>query len=67
MPSKVDSLVFTLRPKRNNFYGVLQLKDLRLFSTGGGSEILEWDLEGGGIIVCLSLLYLFFLRFVDWQ
>ncbi|KAF8499460.1 WD40-repeat-containing domain protein [Gautieria morchelliformis] len=54
VPSKVDSLVFTLRSRRCDFYDVPQLKDLRLFSAGGGSEILEWDLESGGIVRSIS-------------
>ncbi|KAK7463831.1 U3 small nucleolar RNA-associated protein [Stygiomarasmius scandens] len=45
-PSKVDSLAFIIRHpyllKREDVPG---LGDLRLFSSGGGSELLEWDME----------------------
>jgi U3 small nucleolar RNA-associated protein 4 len=45
-PSKVDTLTFTLRHPENLSPGdVPVLSDLRLFSTGGGSELLEWDLS----------------------
>ncbi|KAF8592053.1 WD40 repeat-like protein [Ramaria rubella] len=54
VPSKVDSLVFTLRPRTTAVSEKIQLKDLRLFSIGGGSEVLEWNLEGGGIIRSIS-------------
>lgn len=31
--------------------------DLRLFSSGGGRELLEWDLERSCIRVCFSVLF----------
>ncbi|KAG2057126.1 WD40 repeat-like protein [Suillus hirtellus] len=45
-PSKVDSLAFTLRypdifPSEN----IPSCSDLRLFSSGGGSELLEWNIS----------------------
>ncbi|KAF9647486.1 WD40 repeat-like protein [Thelephora ganbajun] len=47
-PSKVDTLTFTLRHSESLSPGdVPTLNDLRLFSTGGGSELLEWDLARG--------------------
>jgi len=45
VPSKVDTLIFTLRDHHaapGDPYGFL-----RLFSMGGGSELLEWDLNKG--------------------
>lgn len=51
-PSKVDTLTFILRHRENlNPGDVPALTDLRLFSTGGGSELLEWDLSKGCIRV----------------
>jgi U3 small nucleolar RNA-associated protein 4 len=44
-PSKVDSLAFAIRfPNPASAGNVPTLSDLRLFSAGGGSELLEWDL-----------------------
>ncbi|KIL71045.1 hypothetical protein M378DRAFT_66031 [Amanita muscaria Koide BX008] len=49
-PSKVDSLAFIIRhpdelgPDDNPTWS-----DLRLFSSGGGSELIEWNLERGCI------------------
>lgn len=52
IPSKVDSLVFTLRhPHLHSHNEVPKLSDLRLFSAGGGSELIEWDLVRGTILV----------------
>lgn len=52
--SKVDSLVFTLRhPHLLAHDEVPALDDLRLFSSGGGSEILEWDVAAGTVKVIL--------------
>ncbi|KZP32200.1 hypothetical protein FIBSPDRAFT_723294 [Athelia psychrophila] len=45
-PSKVDSLAFTLRFP-SDVADVPSISDLRLFSSGGGSELLEWDLVRG--------------------
>ncbi|KAG1766452.1 WD40 repeat-like protein [Suillus occidentalis] len=45
-PSKVDSLAFTLRyPDMFASDTVPACSDLRLFSSGGGSELLEWDIS----------------------
>ncbi|KAF8168321.1 WD40-repeat-containing domain protein [Crassisporium funariophilum] len=45
-PSKVDSLAFVIRhPDDVGADDVPSQSDLRLFSSGGGSELLEWDLE----------------------
>jgi U3 small nucleolar RNA-associated protein 4 len=50
----VDTLTFTLRHPENPGSGdVPTLNDLRLFSTGGGSELLEWDLSKGCIRVSI--------------
>ncbi|KAL0950875.1 hypothetical protein HGRIS_007634 [Hohenbuehelia grisea] len=47
-PSKVDSLAFVLRdPETIDPERDLTYSDLRLFSSGGGSDLLEWDLERG--------------------
>ncbi|KAF9480459.1 WD40 repeat-like protein [Pholiota conissans] len=49
-PSKVDSLAFTIRhPDDLGPDDVPTQSDLRLFSSGGGSELIEWDLERGCI------------------
>ncbi|VDB99402.1 unnamed protein product [Peniophora sp. CBMAI 1063] len=43
-PSKVDSLALAIRyPWKFDQDGVPSLTDLRLFSAGGGTELLEWD------------------------
>ncbi|KAI0307576.1 WD40 repeat-like protein [Multifurca ochricompacta] len=45
-PSKVDSLALALkRPHDFQEDDVPSITDLRLFSTGGGSELTEWDME----------------------
>ncbi|KAF9014951.1 WD40-repeat-containing domain protein [Cyathus striatus] len=45
-PSKVDSLAFAIRyPDDFGPDDVPTSRDLRLFSSGGGSELIEWDLE----------------------
>lgn len=47
-----------------------ELKDLRLFSAGGGSELVEWDLEKGYVLVsfCVSIVFLFcFLSYAHDQ
>ncbi|KLO20437.1 WD40 repeat-like protein [Schizopora paradoxa] len=55
IPSKVDSLVFSLRnPHLHSSNEVPKLSDLRLFSAGGGSELLEWDLMRGTILRSVS-------------
>ncbi|KAH7883891.1 WD40 repeat-like protein [Phlebopus sp. FC_14] len=44
-PSKVDSLAFTIRhPDNFPSESVPSCTDLRLFSCGGGTELLEWDI-----------------------
>ena len=44
-PSKVDSLALTLKqPNDLREDDVPSITDLRLFSTGGGSELTEWDM-----------------------
>ncbi|KIJ37349.1 hypothetical protein M422DRAFT_260007, partial [Sphaerobolus stellatus SS14] len=54
-PSKIDSLVFASRPSTSfGSNDTQKLSDLRLFSTGGGSEVLEWDLQNGGIKCTVS-------------
>ena len=45
VPSKVDTLVLTLRDHHAAVDG--SYRSLRLFSMGGGSELLEWDLDKG--------------------
>ena len=45
-PSKVDSLTFVIRyPNDVDSEHVPSISDLRLFSSGGGSELLEWNVE----------------------
>jgi U3 small nucleolar RNA-associated protein 4 len=52
-PSKVDSLALTLkRPDDLHEDDVPSLADIRLFSAGGGSELIEWDVPHGTIRVC---------------
>ncbi|KXN83554.1 U3 small nucleolar RNA-associated protein 4 [Leucoagaricus sp. SymC.cos] len=64
-PSKVDSLTFVIRhPDDFDADDVPSISDLRLFSSGGGSELLEWSLEKsyvkrtissqGGAIWCVA-------------
>ncbi|KAG6832228.1 hypothetical protein H0H92_004193 [Tricholoma furcatifolium] len=49
-PSKVDSLAFVIRyPDDFKADEVPSCSDLRLFSSGGGSELLEWDMDRGCI------------------
>jgi len=51
-PSKVDSLTLTLkRPDDLHEDDIPSLSDLRLFSSGGGSELTEWDMVHGTIRV----------------
>ena len=45
IPSKVDSLSLTLKhPVDLREDDIPSISDLRLFSTGGGSELIEWDM-----------------------
>ncbi|KAL5535151.1 UTP4 [Sanghuangporus sanghuang] len=54
-PSKVDSIVFILRhPYLLAYNEVPALADLRLFSAGGGSELVEWDIMSGIILRTLN-------------
>ncbi|KAK7064410.1 WD-repeats-region domain-containing protein [Favolaschia claudopus] len=47
-PSKVDSLAFAIRyPDDVSAEAVPMLSQLRLFSSGGGSDLLEWDMSRG--------------------
>ncbi|KAL5534622.1 hypothetical protein ACEPAG_1085 [Sanghuangporus baumii] len=54
-PSKVDSIVFILRhPHLLAYNEVPTLADLRLFSSGGGSELVEWNIVSGTILQSLN-------------
>ncbi|KAH9937471.1 WD40-repeat-containing domain protein [Fomitopsis serialis] len=54
-PSKVDCLAFTIKnPDQVGEGGVPTLANLRLFSAGGSSELVEWDLERSCIRRTLS-------------
>ncbi|KAI0735408.1 WD40 repeat-like protein [Earliella scabrosa] len=54
-PSKVESLALTFRsPRRAAQEDVPSWSNLRLFSAGGGSELVEWDIEKGCIKRTLS-------------
>ncbi|KAL5495652.1 UTP4 [Sanghuangporus weigelae] len=54
-PSKVDSIVFILRyPHLLAYNEVPTLADLRLFSAGGGSELVEWNIVSGTILRTLN-------------
>ncbi|KAG5719325.1 U3 small nucleolar RNA-associated protein 4 [Termitomyces sp. T112] len=64
-PSKVDSLAFVLRyPDDLTADDTPSCSDLRLFSSGGGSDLLEWDVDRacvkrtinsqGGSIWCMA-------------
>ncbi|KAF8624779.1 hypothetical protein AX15_005669 [Amanita polypyramis BW_CC] len=49
-PSKVDSLAFIIRyPDKLGPGNIPSYSDLRLFSSGGGSELIEWDIDRGYI------------------
>ncbi|KAF8898365.1 quinon protein alcohol dehydrogenase-like superfamily [Infundibulicybe gibba] len=49
-PSKVDSLAFVIRhPDDFGPDDVPTCSDLRLFSSGGGSELLEWDIDASRV------------------
>lgn len=51
-PSKVDSLALTLKhPDDLHEDDIPSLSDLRLFSSGGGSELTEWDMVQGTVRV----------------
>lgn len=52
MKSKVENLAFSMRnPKRHSVYHPPSLADLRLFSSGGGTDVVEWDVPSGTILV----------------
>ena len=52
-PSKVDSLALTIRyPDMIHLATIPSSSDLRLFSSGGGSELLEWDITRSIVRVC---------------
>ncbi|TFY69046.1 hypothetical protein EVJ58_g640 [Rhodofomes roseus] len=54
-PSKVDCLAFTIKnPDQVGDNEAPTLENLRLFSTGGSSELVEWDLERACIRRTLS-------------
>ncbi|KAF8213295.1 WD40-repeat-containing domain protein [Mycena galopus ATCC 62051] len=47
-PSKVDSITFAIRhPDDVPTESVPSCSELRLFSSGGGSDLLEWDMNQG--------------------
>lgn len=49
-PSKVDSITFVIRhPDDFQPEDVPFCSDLRLFSAGGGSELLEWDMDQSSV------------------
>ncbi|KAI0374397.1 WD40 repeat-like protein [Pilatotrama ljubarskyi] len=49
-PSKVESLALTFRsPRKAAQEEIPSWSNLRLFSAGGGSELVEWDIEKGCI------------------
>ncbi|KAH9921964.1 WD40 repeat-like protein [Epithele typhae] len=53
--SKVESLALTFRsPRRAAQEDIPSWSNLRLFSAGGGSELVEWDIEKGCIKRTLS-------------
>lgn len=55
----MDSLAFALRyPHLHTHTDVPSLLDLRLFSAGGGNELVEWDVNSGTILVrCYHILH----------
>ncbi|KAI0757231.1 WD40 repeat-like protein [Daedaleopsis nitida] len=54
-PSKVELLAITFRsPRRAAQEDVPSWSNLRLFSSGGGSELVEWDIEKGCVMRTLS-------------
>lgn len=58
-PSKVDSLAFSLRDPNISQNSSIGLSQLRLFSAGGGAELLEWNLEQGRIVVSSRIRHAF--------
>ena len=63
-PSKVDSLAFVIRhPDDLEPDDVPIQSDLRLFSSGGGSELIEWDLERG----CIRVRSTFFIQNIPFK
>lgn len=53
--TKIESLVFTLKQSflATSSRRVANLHDVRLFSSGGSSDLIEWDLNLGCILVRL--------------
>ncbi|GJJ09488.1 hypothetical protein Clacol_003711 [Clathrus columnatus] len=49
--SKVDTLAFSLK---SEIFKSVKLQNYRLFSSGGGTEVLEWDLSNGEILHSVS-------------
>ncbi|KAG8903326.1 U3 small nucleolar RNA-associated protein [Tulasnella sp. 403] len=53
---KIESLAFSIRqPRRFSLNNPPSLHDLRLFSTGGGTDVLEWDLLAGTIVRSINM------------
>ncbi|KAG8994177.1 U3 small nucleolar RNA-associated protein, partial [Tulasnella sp. 427] len=49
--SKVESIAFALRsPRRHDLRNPPGLSDFRLFSSGGGTDLVEWDLTTASIM-----------------
>ena len=62
-PSKVDSLAFAIRnPYSHPTGSVLALTDLRLFTTSGGKDILEWDIPSGTVKVPIGNFTLILMK-----
>jgi hypothetical protein len=56
-PSKIDSLAFAIKnPYSHPTGAVPALADLRLFTTSGGKDLLEWDIPSGTIKVSIGLV-----------
>ncbi|EIN13583.1 WD40 repeat-like protein [Punctularia strigosozonata HHB-11173 SS5] len=54
-PSKVDSLALALRyPERAKPEDVPTTSELRLFTAGGGTDVIEWDMSSGSILRTMS-------------
>lgn len=68
-PSKVDSLAFAIKfPDSLGEDEVPTVSNLRLFSAGGSSELVEWDLQRACVRVCVLLsCFPLFSPFNQWQ
>lgn len=54
--SKIDALALSIRdPHLVPEDSVPENSNLRLFSTGGSSELVEWNLNSGVILVTVSI------------